>query len=253
MTRIIFIALASLAIVFGIIIGRAPAHQANLVKKQLDSLINASADIKSHEDFSIISREIAFKKSLMEASKSDSIYMVIDLGDSSLQLHIKGVPIHYTKMSQVAIDSWLTEMPTAYFNYLYANPMTITLERSTIVKEPVVVREAPKNPEEAAVNAYQPDTLIQNPAFVEFELSQNLLLILEQYPDVYEIDTKARKQFSRDRMSRNLSNKLSSVTHLKIPHYQPQIKMSLPVKDLRAIYRALPKNVSIILHLPAQK
>ncbi len=201
--------------------------------KELTSQQPENTDVQRPELKGLI-RDKAFKESLLQISNSDSISMVINLKDSTISLFIKGVFIHQTKVRDYKLDPLLHHLPEADLTNAYYRPLKKISERSTIVKEPVVIREAPKDPLEASLNAYQPDTLIQNPAFVAFSLDTRLQLILSQDKD----------PAFRDRWSRLLF-------YQRVPFdSRPSIHLSLPVDDLRAIYRALPNDPFIVIHFP---
>jgi len=46
-----------------------------------------------------------------------------------------------------------------------------------------------------------------------------------------------------------LNSALQDIFHFKVPHYSPVIKVKLNRNDLVSIYRALPHNAVVIIHM----
>lgn len=200
-------------------------------------------------EVSALNRELTFKQALLELSQEDSIGLIVNLNDSTIGISIHGVVLHSTKTNSLHIDPWLTRLPDALYLDKFSRPVTISSHRSTIIKEPIVVREAPKDPLEAAVNAYQPDTLIQNPAFLQFDMETNVRLLIEQDMTTTWLDRKTRFAFFNALYMGNLKVNLKHFFTWRGPAYTPEIRMALPADDMRAIYRALPSKTSVVIYL----
>src|SRR5690606_33780366 len=112
---------------------------------------------------------------------------------------------------------------------------------------PIVERQAPKDTLEAAQNAYLPDTLVQNPAFVRWEIEGGISFILCQDKKTSLKDYWYGLKFSTHQSWICLRRNSWQFLTLKSPDYSPHIHVGLPVRDLRSIYRALPQNARIIL------
>ncbi len=102
---------------------------------------------------------------MKKLSEKDSIQLIVNLRDSIIGLSIKGVIIHKTQINNYKVDPLLNKLPVLEYVKLFSEPLQVKSQYATIVKEPIVVRNAPKDTAEATLNAYEPDTLIQNPAF----------------------------------------------------------------------------------------
>jgi hypothetical protein len=244
-------ALAGL-LVFFTTISLAPVHKF----RELQQLVRADsvfmeefAGIYHHKELDSLLRELAFKEALLKLSESDSIQLVVNLSDSTVGLSIKGVPIHETRISEFSKDRFLKKLPLILEIKLLSRPLPVFSQYATIVKEPVVVRHAPKDEEEAALNAWQPDSLVQNPAFAVFNTGFDIQIIFEQ----------DRNERFRDRWKKfafyshlRTGKVLASVKNFFLfsgQQYQPSITIEMPVDDLRAIYRALPESALIVLKL----
>lgn len=235
-----------------IAIAVAPVHKA----KEIQNLVNADSvftekfdSIFYHPDIVNLIKGKAYKEALLNLSKNDSIQLVINLSDSIINLSIKGVVIHQTNITEFKKDRLLRDLPLIHEIKLFSQPLPVLSYYSTIVKEPIVVRHAPKNPEEAALNAYQPDTLIQNPAFVACTIEHNFNIIFEQEENEGFYDNWKKFGFYLHLGFKKTIKSLENYFGLKKQEYQPVISIKIPVDDLRAIYRALPAKTFIVLKL----
>lgn len=215
-----------------------------------DSLFVKNFDsLYYHPEIQPLLKEKAFKEALLKQSESDSIQLVINLTDSLTALSIKGVSIHQTKIRGISRDKLLENLPFMYEIKLLSQPLPVRSHYATIVKEPVVVRHAPRDTLEAALNAWQPDTLIQNPAFVSFRTEHGLQIIFEQDKNEQFRDRWKKWTFYNHlRTSKAFHAVTDFLTFTKM-EYQPTLTLKIPVDDLRALYRALPENTLIVLKL----
>jgi len=242
----------ALFFIFLVTIAVAPLHKMrefeNLV--QSDSLfLEKYGDSYNQAEMMPLVKEKAYKEALLKLSESDSIQLVINLSDSTVNLSIKGVMIHQTKAGSIDRDRLLSEMPLIQQVKMFSEPLNVQSEYATIVKEPVVVRQAPKDTLEAALNAWQPDTLIQKPAFMILSADHGIDIILQQENNPEFRDKWKKFNFNnRLRMKGTLQSVYAFVT-LKKQDYHPGITIKLPADDLRAIYRALPDHTLIVITL----
>ncbi|WP_416866621.1 MAG: hypothetical protein ACMVP2_02805 [Imperialibacter sp.] len=225
----------------------APANSLKKLEQFALSTSDAAYDsIYSHPDLIEITREAQFKRSLL-ALKKDSIHLIVDLKDSMVGLYINGVIIHRIKPDTYYLDPVLSNLSNRAYMSLFGPIIPISTDTASIVKEPVVVRQAPKDTIEAASNAYKPDTLMQNPAFWLIQLPGEIDLVFSQATDKTPLDTEVRDQFNEFIRSRYHGESLSRFLHLSKSTSPVQILVSMPVDDLRAIYRALPVNGKLVL------
>lgn len=190
---------------------------------------------------------ISYKRALLELSSKDSIQLVLNLPDSQAILSIHGVPIFTSKLSYIKLDPFLKKLPSSIYADSFHQPLTITTIKSSIIKEPIVERQAPKDTVEAALNAYMPDTLIQHPALVQFTLINGLNIFMEQTPNK-SMDAKRTKwQLNSQYLLSRSKDLVESIFTSKTYEYQPSITLKLSSDDLRSIYRALPKQAPMIV------
>lgn len=237
-------------IAFIISSGLAPAHKISKIREQVynDSLfmVKYGEDYKYNE-ISPLLKEKAYKTSLLELSKQDSIQLAINLPDSLVVLVLKGVEIHSVPVKIEKVDPLLIALTNLEYFHMFSSPVQIINQKSTIIKEPIVVRHAPKDTAEANLNAYKPDTLIQNPAFLQLSLQNGIRIILEQENMAEGKDYWTKRGFYISLAAKKFTGKIVDFVSFKNLEYEPVIKITMPANDIRAIYRALPENSFLAL------
>jgi hypothetical protein len=234
------------------LIAIAPLHKINELSEAVynDSVFAEKFDSTYYyPEMSNLVKEKGYRVALLQLAENDSLQLVINLDDSTVNLSIKGVVIHQTQINEFSKDKFFKKISLIQEYKLFSRPLLYHSTFATIVKEPVVLRHAPKDTSEAALNAWQPDTLIQNPAFVAFLAEHNIRIILEQNENNYLKDKWVRFQFYSYLFFRDTAASLKNLIYLEKQEYQPTVTIKLPVDDLRAIYRALPHTTYLVLKL----
>lgn len=235
-----------------IYIGIAPLQKYNELKKQVssDSIYIQSFDsIYNSPELAFLLKEKAYKQSLLKLSEKDSIQLIVNLRDSIVGLSIKGVVIHKTHINNFKVDPLLKKLPVLVYIKLFSEPLLVKAQNATIVKEPIVVRNAPKDTAEAELNAYEPDTLIQNPAFLQIKTDYGIQIYLEQDINPTFKHKWVRFMFKSKIKTRAMGTNILHFFNCKKAEYNPIIRIKMPVDDLRAIYRALPDNAYVVLNM----
>ncbi|MBN1117169.1 MAG: hypothetical protein JXA77_08195 [Bacteroidales bacterium] len=224
--------------------------------KELQKLVNTDSvfierfdSVYYYPEMSRLVGEKAYKEALLKLAENDSIQLVINLTDSTVDLSMKGVMIHQTKLKEFSKDKFFEKITLIQENKLFSQPLFVNSSYATIVKEPVVVRHAPKDTLEAALDAWQPDTLIQNPAFVALSVEYNIRIIFEQDVNKSYYDKWKKFEFYNHLSFSKAIASLENFFCFKRQEYQPTITIKMPVDDLRAIYRALPYNPFIVIKM----
>lgn len=225
-------------------------------KQRLNQLIEADSLFISgyntsynHPDFLEYVKDKAYREALLDLATKDSIQLAVNLADSSVCLHINGVRIHQTRIRSFKQDKFLASMQGMQVAGLFSKPLRIIREYATIVKMPVVERHAPKDTLEAAMNAWKPDTLIQKPAFLLLETEHGIDLIFEQEGEAGMRDDWMKFSFFSKICWRRSFESIGNFFTFSRQEYHPRITMQLPARDLRAIYRALPREAYVVLRI----
>jgi hypothetical protein len=185
-------------------------------------------------------RERVFLQSRIVMAEADSIYLTINLSDSTANIEISGVPVHRAKFSSIHASKILMKGNESTILSLLATPFTISKDYSTIKKEPVMIKMAPKDTSEYKPNI-MPDTSITEPVNYILEMTNGTRIYIYQEEGAKFSDRSNVFIFDLNDRLRNTLRCLKSIMSFKVPEYHPFIKLKLPRADAKIIYRALPK------------
>ena len=214
-----------------------------------DSVFNQKNQWVLESDEAItLFKQKAFIEAQIKLADSDSIGLVINLKDSTVTLVIKGVSIHVSKIEKMKIDRFFKAVHPLVYAKLFSVPLFMTSENTSIVKEPIVIRKAPKDTIEAMATALVPQMPKQNPACFEINLPNDFSVLLIQNELLTKEDRQVVRKFKAEQRERNWKDNFKSVVHLKQVCYSPSITLWLDANEIRSIYRALPTRPAIVIN-----
>lgn len=204
--------------------------------------------IISDSAYLVLLKEKAFLQTRIAMAETDSIYLTINLADSTVNIEISGVVVHAAKMSEIKASKILTRGNDNIILSMLSTPFIISNSFATIKKEPVMLKMAPKDTSEYKPDI-MPDTSITEPVNYILEMTNGTKIY------VYQEDNDKSgfriNQFMfdlRDRLRNTLSS-LKDVMVFRVPDYHPYIKLRLPGADAKIIYRAIPKNGQVAVFI----
>jgi hypothetical protein len=189
-------------------------------------------------------KEKAFLQSRIVMAESDSIYVTLNLADSTANLEISGVVVHKAKMKEEKTSKILLKGNENAILSMLATPFSISHAIATIKKEPVMIKMAPKDTSEYKPDI-MPDTSITEPVNYILEMNDGIRIYVYQDENVKLNDRISHFTFDIKDKLRDTWSALKSVAVFKVPEYHPFIKIRLPRTDAKIIYRAIPKNGQI--------
>lgn len=193
-------------------------------------------------------KERALLQSRLIMAETDSIYLTINLADSSMNLEISGVVVHKSKMSSFKASKILTNGNENIIFAMLSTPLTISSDIATIKKEPVMVKMAPKDTSEYKPDI-MPDTSITEPVSYILEMTNGTRIFVYQQEEEKPADRMAIFRFDLNDRLRQTWKALKRVAVFKVPEYDLYIKIKLPRADAKIIYRAIPKKGQISVFL----
>lgn len=249
MTRFLLVLISVLALIYTTMVAIAPIRKMNELKKmvQADSVFYSKNEpiLQDKSLFELVKSK-AEKEAQLFLAKKDTFGILVDLNDSTLSLMYKGINVHRAKIYDYQLDQFFKAMHPLVYAKIFSKPLRTQLEYSTIVKEPIIVKKAPKNEEEAIANAFQPDTIIQSPAYMRLELEYNINLHMVQKEFTSEEEKEVEKQYKGDIRKRKNADIVRNFTHLKNASYTPNLILFLNADELRSAYRAIPEDALVI-------
>jgi len=248
---IVFIGIVLLFIVYySAMSALSPSRKLEEIKKEYSAKTsdknNAEAQISTDSNYLKLLKEKSFLQSRVVMAQTDSIYLTVNLDDSTANLEISGVSVHKAKITHMKASKILEGNETAILSMLSA-PFTISRAFATIKKEPVMVKIAPKDTSEYKPDI-MPDTSITEPVNYILETDHGVRIYVYQQENVKMSDKINQFKFDLNDRLKDTWSALKKVAVFKVPDYHPYIKIKLPRSDAKIIYRAIPKNGQIALY-----
>jgi hypothetical protein len=230
----------------------SPSHELAEIKKKYspEESVKNKDDNRIFTDSAYLSmiKERAFLQSKIVMAETDSIYLTINLEDSTMNLEISGVVVHKAKMSSFKASKILTNGNENIIYSMLSAPLTISSDIATIRKEPVLIKMAPKDTSEYKPDI-MPDTSITEPVNYILNMSNGTRIYVYQEEGEKRSDRIALFKFDLSDRLQQTWKALKRIAVFKVPDYKPFIKIKLPRADAKIIYRAIPKNGQIALFL----
>ncbi len=192
-------------------------------------------------------KEKSFLQSRISMAETDSIYLSINLVDSVINLEISGVSVLASKTREQHISKLLQSGDEYIISSLLSKPMTIKKDYSSIQKEPLMIKMAPKDTSEYQPDII-PDTADYEPVNYIMEMDNGIVVYIYQEEKLNPGDNFHRFAFDLKYRLKNALISLKSTCTLKVPEYHPFIKIRLSRADAKRIYRALPVHGQIAVY-----
>jgi len=186
-------------------------------------------------------REKAFLQSRISMAQTDSISLTLNLADSTANLEISGVLVHSAKLNAIRISRILTTGDEYVISTMLSVPLNIVADHSTIQKEPLMVKLAPKDTSEYIPDITPDTTDFESVSYI-LDTDRGIRIFVSQYEKTKWADRSAIFFFDlRDRI-RTASAVLREILRLEVPDYHPFIKIEMPKSEAKILYRAMPAN-----------
>lgn len=253
--KITLIILFSLIVIFlvyySIMSMLGPIRKFDSIRNEFESKLidknSGDEKILSDSTYHKLLKEKSFLQSRIVMAETDSIYLTVNLSDSTANIEISGVVVHKAKMSEVNISKILLNGDENIVFSMLASPFTIAGSRATIKREPVMIKMAPKDTSEYKP-AIMPDTSITEPVNYILEMTDGTRIYVYQEENEKPGDRSSQFRFDLQDRVTDTWNALKMVFVFKVPDYHPFIKMKLPRADAKIIYRALPRNGQVAVY-----
>jgi hypothetical protein len=187
-------------------------------------------------------QKLSFIQNRLELARQDSIYLVLNLQDSVLDIEIKGLPVQRCKIQSYHASSRLKAAQHEDLQKWLETPFTLQGEISTIPKVPVLLVDAPKDTTEAAKLPKKPMEPEKTAVFFTLLFDKNLVIEIEQteaiLPEEEVLMLNYQHRFD-SLFSRTLLQKIIQPMPQQLPIH---IKLRMNEGDARAIYRSIPHS-----------
>jgi hypothetical protein len=186
-------------------------------------------------------KEKAFVQSRVAMAMTDSIGLTLNLKDSMAFLEINGVVVHKTKISFQRICKAFNKANSYAVAAMLSTPLNIVKDTATIKKIPIMVKMAPKDTSEYKPDV-MPDTSKHEPAFYILEMNNGIRIFVYQQENDQPKDVYRQILFDVTDRMKNTLTALKKIAKFEVPEYRLYIKIRIPKRDAKIIYRAIPKK-----------
>lgn len=196
-------------------------------------------------------KEKAWVESRLKMASDDSIGLTIDLEQRTIKLELKGVAVMTSKIRDYSTSGFFKRMDGNVYFSIFGSPLMIQRFESSIEKNPLKVIVAPKSAEEAENAVTKKDTLQDENVFWTVKLDRDIDLNIQGIDSVSEAQSRYKlgKGFESKRKMSNVFHTFKNIIQFKKPVYTPEILISIPENDAKAILRALPRNASVTIRI----
>lgn len=185
-------------------------------------------------------QQLNFLQNRLHLARQDSIYLVLNLNDSLLDIEIKGLDVHRCKLHGIEVTNRL-KVATHHDMLNWLNkPFTLRYELATIPKVPILVVDAPKDTTEAAKLPKKPLEPEKTAVFLTLMFDRGLVVQIEQVEEVPEEELTLVQHYEQQLDSlfgRSFLQKIIQPMPADLP---VMIKLRMNEADARSIYRSIP-------------
>lgn len=193
-------------------------------------------------------KEKAFLQARISMAETDSVYMTLNLADSTANLEISGVAVHSARISEIKISGILRSGNEYAISAMLSTPMNVVSDFASIKKEPLMIKMAPKDTSEFKPDII-PDTTDYEPVNYILRMDNGIRIFVYQETDTITSDKNNLFFFDLHDRLKNTWNSLKSIARLRVPEYHPFIRIRLPKADAKILYRATPRHGQIAVYM----
>lgn len=182
-----------------------------------------------------------------QIAKTDSISLSVNLRDSVLQLELKGVVLKTSPIRDFKADRFFMQLSPGAYHHYFGSQATAASAISSIEKEPLVVKQAPKDTAEFNAQSHiEKDTVNLENVHWLLKLDNGIVLKIEGTDEISGNKWDDRKFWWKQDVEQ-IKKDIRRTLFFKVPEYEPSISMVISEADARAIYRALPQHPLICI------
>jgi hypothetical protein len=237
---------------FTIMSVRAPAKKLDEIRAKfgLQTTQENKIDERFYSDsaFTAMLKEKAFLQARISMAETDSVYMTLNLADSTANLEISGVAVHSAKISEIKISGILRSGNDYAISAMLSTPMNVISDFASIKKEPLMIKMAPKDTSEFKPDII-PDTTDYEPVNYILEMDNGIRLFVYQDTDTITSDKNNLFIFDLNNRLKNTWSSLKSIVRFRVPEYHPFIRIRVPKADAKILYRATPRHGQIAVYM----
>jgi len=174
-------------------------------------------------------------------SKVDSVSLSINLADSVASLEMGGVVVFKAFLEGSSISPLLKAMKPEALSNLMRSPSRIVSYDATIDKEEVIIKKAPRDTVEAALNDIELPVAVRKAAFFTLILDSGIRIVVMPHEESgrFGYVTRQNLYFFKQRVA--------AIFRGELPHYIPIINIEVSADNAKILFRAMPEHAQVAL------
>lgn len=193
--------------------------------------------------------EKAYLTSLLKLSQQDSAYLNLNLSDSLLIMEVQGVTMRSCTLTDIRVTRRLRCLNQSQLLNWVSTPFKGQADLSTIPKIRYMVKEAPKDTNEAALQSAKPIPPDSSSVYFTLYFDKHLTIEVGQFEDPYDDEDEVIGRYQKDVERAIRSETMRAVLHGSSPDPDILIRFQVSKDDARAIFRGLPVHPGLALKL----
>jgi hypothetical protein len=204
-----------------------------------------SDSVPSSDEMNELIAQRAFLESRLRLIDIDSVSLSVNLADSSISIEQNGVVLHSAAISFIQASRVFKRIDRDELTRFLAAPLTVHESFSTIPKYRYTVKVAPSDTA-APAPMVTPDTASRETVCFLLTLDRGIQLDIRQEE---EPDRKIFRHYKRQVKTKESNRIFNDLIAFRVPDHHPVIRIEIPEKDARTIYKALPVHAKIAIRI----
>jgi len=194
---------------------------------------------------SFVPYHIAFLEARHTMSKVDSISLAVNLNDTIATLEMGGVVVFEALLEGFRVSPLLRALKPEALSNLLRSPARVVSYHATIDKEPITVKQAPRDTTEAALDDDELPVVTRQAAFFTLHLDSGIRIVVMPH----EEGGFDRFVYIARQNLYLFKQRLSVLFKGSLPEYVPIIMIEVSADDAKTLFRALPEHAQVALKL----
>jgi len=247
--RVVYTVLAVVALQYTFFSVSAVRKRMNAINREIDVKLLTPSDAKKDTAWLRLYKEKDWLETRLQIARTDSISMSVDLLDSTLQIELKGVVLKKSKMLDFKADRFLYRLNPAAYHHLLGKQAKADRVVSSIPKEPLIIKKAPKDTADVQDGTATVDTTKTEVVHWVLNLDNKVVIKIEGVDPGSGSDWWEGQKFWMFQDLKQTATELGKTVLFKSPEYFPEIRIIIPEADAKALYRALPVSPLVCIRL----
>lgn len=196
-----------------------------------------------------LQNQISFLKARISLARVEPLGISVNLPDSVALLEIRGVTVHTSKIQKFHVDRKFKSIHPFYLSQELAAPLKVISYSSTIPREPILIKVAPKDTTQVSSSDFVADTASTAAVCFQLSLENGMkLTVLESHKGPWWWTTDIRKFIISTRLP-EIKNNFLNLFRFRLMETHPEIIVVMSRNDAKTLLRALPEHGMVALRV----